>query len=209
MKLYGLIGACSFVPHVALEWVKIRENADYEFEPVTRELIKSPEFLSLNPRGAVPVLVDGDLVLSQNQAIFHYLDELYPNSKLFGSKTVRDKAKAARWLAFFNSDVHKSFVPLFRLPNYAKDNETLAHTIRQQAVEQILDQLAVANEHLESHIYFGEAISVADVYLYIMLNWCRAVGIDFSHLTQLSAFMQRVETDQAVENVRKIEELKA
>ena len=41
-----------------------------------------------------------------------------------------------------------------------------------------------------------------------MLNWCRAVGIDFSHLTQLSAFMQRVETDQAVENVRKIEELK-
>ena len=44
MKLYGLIGACSFVPHVALEWVKIRENADYEFEPVTRELIKSPEF---------------------------------------------------------------------------------------------------------------------------------------------------------------------
>lgn len=100
MKLYGLIGACSFVPHVALEWVKIRENADYEFEPVTRELIKSPEFLSLNPRGAVPVLVDGDLVLSQNQAILHYLDELYPNSKLFGSKTVRDKAKAARWLAF-------------------------------------------------------------------------------------------------------------
>lgn len=89
-----------------------------------------------------------------------------------------------------------------------KDNETLAHTIRQQAVEQILDQLAVANEHLESHIYFGENISVADAYLYIMLNWCKAVKIDFSHLTQLSAFMQRVETDQAVENVRKSEELK-
>lgn len=208
MKLYGLPGACSFVPHVALEWLKTRENVAYEFEAATRELIKSPEFLALNPRGAVPVLIDGDLVLSQNQAILHYLDELYPNAKLFGSKTVRDKAKAARWLAFFNSDVHKSFVPLFRLPSYAKDNEALAQTIRQQAVEQILDQLAVANEHLESHIYFGEAISVADAYLYIMLNWCRAVGIDFSHLTQLSPFMQRIEADQAVENVREIEGLK-
>lgn len=208
MKLYGLPGACSFVPHVALEWLKARENVAYEFEAATRELIKSPEFLALNPRGAVPVLIDGDLVLSQNQAILHYLDELYPNAKLFGSKTVRDKAKAARWLAFFNSDVHKSFVPLFRLPSYAKDNEALAQTIRQQAVEQILDQLAVANEHLESHIYFGEAISVADTYLYIMLNWCRAVGIDFSHLTQLSPFMQRIEADQAVENVREIEGLK-
>lgn len=208
MKLYGLPGACSFVPHVALEWLKARENVAYEFEAATRELIKSPEFLALNPRGAVPVLIDGDLVLSQNQAILHYLDELYPNAKLFGSKTVRDKAKAARWLAFFNSDVHKSFVPLFRLPSYAKDNEALAQTIRQQAVEQILDQLAVANEHLESHIYFGETISVADTYLYIMLNWCRAVGIDFSHLTQLSPFMQRIEADQAVENVREIEGLK-
>lgn len=208
MKLYGLIGACSFVPHVALEWVKIRENAGYEFEAVTRELIKSPEFLSLNPRGAVPVLVDGDLVLSQNQAILHYLDELYPNSKLFGSKTVRDKAKAARWLAFFNSDIHKSFVPLFHLPSYAKDNGDLIKAIHQQAVDQILEQLMVANEHLESHIYFGESISVADAYLYIMLNWCRAVGIDFSHLTQLSAFIQRIEADQAIENVRKIEELK-
>lgn len=208
MKLYGLPGACSFVPHVALEWLKARENVAYEFEAATRELIKSPEFLALNPRGAVPVLIDGDLVLSQNQAILHYLDELYPNAKLFGSKTVRDKAKAARWLAFFNADVHKSFVPLFRLPSYAKDNEALTQTIRQQAVEQILDQLMVANEHLESHIYFGETISVADVYLYIMLNWCRALGIDFSHLTQLSPFMQRIEADQAVENVRKIEALK-
>ena len=99
-------------------------------------------------------------------------------------------------------------MPLFRLPSYAKDNEELTKTIRQQAVEQILDQLAVANEHLESHIYFGEAISVADTYLYIMLNWCRAVGIDFNHLTQLSPFMQRVEADQAVENVREIEGLK-
>ena len=208
MKLYGLPSACSFVPHVALEWLKARENVAYEFEAATRELIKSPEFLALNPRGAVPVLIDGDLVLSQNQAILHYLDELYPNAKLFGSKTVRDKAKAARWLAFFNSDVHKSFGPLFRLPSYAKDNEALAQTIRQQTVEQLLELLAVANEHLESHIYFGEAISVADVYLYIMLNWCRALGIDFSHLTQLSPFMQRIEADQAVENVREIEGLK-
>ena len=124
MKLYGLIGACSFVPHVALEWVKAHSHENYEFEAVSREFIKSSEFLALNPRGAVPLLVDGDLVLSQNQAILHYLDERFPEAKLFGSKTMRDKAKASRWLAFFNSDVHKSFVPLFRLPSYAEGNES-------------------------------------------------------------------------------------
>ena len=208
MKLYGLIGACSFVPHVALEWVKAHSHENYEFEAVSREFIKSSEFLALNPRGAVPLLVDGDLVLSQNQAILHYLDERFPEVKLFGSKTMRDKAKASRWLAFFNSDVHKSFVPLFRLPSYAEGNEALTKTIRQQAAEQVLEQLAVANAHLESHIFFGEAISVADVYLYIMLNWCRRLGLDFSHLTQLSPFMQRVEADSGVNAVRLAEGLK-
>ena len=208
MKLYGLIGACSFVPHVALEWVKAHSHENYEFEAVSREFIKSSEFLALNPRGAVPLLVDGDLVLSQNQAILHYLDERFPEAKLFGSKTMRDKAKASRWLAFFNSDVHKSFVPLFRLPSYAEGNEALTKTIRQQAAEQVLEQLAVANTHLESHIFFGEAISVADVYLYIMLNWCRLLGLDFSHLTQLSPFMQRVEADSGVNAVRLAEGLK-
>ena len=208
MKLYGLIGACSFVPHVALEWVKAHSHENYEFEAVSREFIKSPEFLALSPRGAVPLLVDGDLVLSQNQAILHYLDERFPEAKLFGSKTMRDKAKASRWLAFFNSDVHKSFVPLFRLPSYAEGNEALTKTIRQQAAEQVLEQLAVANAHLESYIFFGEAISVADVYLYIMLNWCRLLGLDFSHLTQLSPFMQRVEADSGVNAVRLAEGLK-
>ncbi|TLU75835.1 glutathione S-transferase family protein [Mannheimia varigena] len=208
MKLYGLVGACSFVPHVALEWVKLHANQDYEFQAVSREFIKSPEFLALNPRGAVPLLVDGDLALSQNQAILHYLDELYPEVKLFGSKTARDKAKAARWLAFFNSDVHKAFTPLFRLPSYAADNEELTKTIRQQAAEQVLELLTVANDHLENHIFFGETISVADVYLYIMLNWCRRLGLDFSHLSQLSAFMQRVEADKGVDNVRSQEGLK-
>ena len=208
MKLYGLIGTCSFVPHVALEWVKAHSHENYEFEAVSREFIKSSEFLALNPRGAVPLLVDGDLVLSQNQAILHYLDERFPEAKLFGSKTMRDKAKASRWLAFFNSDVHKSFVPLFRLPSYAEGNEALSKTIRQQAAEQVLEQLAVANTHLESHIFFGEAISVADVYLYIMLNWCRLLGLDFSHLTQLSPFMQRVEADSGVNAVRLAEGLK-
>ncbi|QIW15194.1 glutathione S-transferase [Pasteurellaceae bacterium RH1A] len=208
MKLYGLNGACSFVPHTALEWAKARQNQSYEFEAVSREFIKSPEFLAFNPRGAVPVLVDGDLVLSQNQAILHYLDECFPEAKLFGSTTVRDKAKASRWLAYFNGDVHKSFVPLFRLPSYAEGNEELTKTIRQQAGLQILEQLAVANEHLQSHAFFGETLCVADIYLYTMLNWCRKLGLDFSHLEQLEPFMQRVEADAGVDAVRVQEGLK-
>ena len=99
-------------------------------------------------------------------------------------------------------------MPLFRLPNYAKDNETLAHTIRQQAAEQILDQLAVQNEHLESHIYFWRRYFRCRC---LSLHYAQLVsssGYRFQPLNATFGFMQRVETDHAVENVRKSEELK-
>lgn len=204
MKLYYLPGACSLVPHIALEWV----GKPYEAEAVSREKIKSSEYLALNPQGAVPLLVDGDLVLSQNAAILGYLDELYPEAELFGSRTVRDKAKARRWLAFFNSDVHKVFGALFRVAPYAAENEQLQSAIREHAQQTLLNYLEIANKHLEHHQFFGEKISVADVYLYTMLGWTKMLGIDFSHLHQLPAFIVRVEANEGVINALKQEGLR-
>ncbi|MEL0028853.1 MAG: glutathione S-transferase family protein [Perlucidibaca sp.] len=45
---------------------------------------KTPEFLALNPRGKVPVLVDGDKVISESLAILVWLDSQYPGPSLFG-----------------------------------------------------------------------------------------------------------------------------
>lgn len=61
MKLYYLPGACSLATHIVLEWI----GAPYETVKLERAALKSPEFLALNPSVAVPVLVDGDLVLTQ------------------------------------------------------------------------------------------------------------------------------------------------
>lgn len=204
MKLYYLAGACSFVPHTALEWI----GQPYEAEAVGREQLKSPEYLALNPQGAVPLLVDGDFALSQNTAILAYLADLYPNAQLYGSNTPQGKAKAQRWLAFFNSDVHKAFVPLFRVPAYAKDNDPLIAEIRQTATQTILNYLATADKHLATHQFFGENISVADVYLYVMLGWANKLGVDFSHLTHIPAFVERVESNTGVDAVRIKEGLK-
>lgn len=204
MKLYYLTGACSFVPHVALEWIA----QPYEAESVSREQIKSAEYLALNPQGAVPLLLDGDFALSQNSAILSYLDELYPKAQLFGANTAQGKAKARRWLAFFNADVHKAFVPLFRLPAYAEGQEELSAKIRTNAVETISNYLAIANEHLAKNDYFGEQISVADVYLYTMLGWAKKLGLDISSFQHFPAFIARVEANEGVDAARVQEGLK-
>ncbi|MDE4004970.1 glutathione S-transferase N-terminal domain-containing protein [Glaesserella parasuis] len=204
MKLYYLPGACSFVPHTALEWI----GKPYEAEAVNRDKIKSPEYLALNPQGAVPLLVDGDFALSQNIAILTYLDNLHPEAKLFGSDTAQDKAKAMRWLSFFNSDVHKAFTPFFRVPPYAQGNEALTVEIRQNAADNMLRMLEIANDHLEHHAFFGERLWVTEGDRDTVGGGAHRGGGEGSHLTHFKSFIERVEADKGVDAVRVQEGLK-
>ena len=72
LKLYYASGACSFVPHTALELA----GATYEPLPIKlhRGEQRTPEYLAVNPRGQVPVLVDGGETITQIAAIVNYLD---------------------------------------------------------------------------------------------------------------------------------------
>ncbi|CAH9099698.1 unnamed protein product [Cuscuta europaea] len=72
--------SCSFRVRIALNL----KGLDYEYKAVN--LINgeqsSPEFLKINPMGYVPVLVDGDVVISDSFAILMYLEEKYPEHPL-------------------------------------------------------------------------------------------------------------------------------
>ena len=80
MKLYTSPGACSLADHIALQWT----GAPFEAQVVSREQRRQPDFLALNPDGAVPVLQNGDWVLTQNAAILNYIADKFPEAKLGG-----------------------------------------------------------------------------------------------------------------------------
>ena len=58
---------------------------------------RKPDFVALNPNGKVPVLVDGDLVLSESQAIMAYLADKAPNQTLYPTE-LRARADVNRWM---------------------------------------------------------------------------------------------------------------
>ncbi len=64
MQLYVIPGTCAVVPHTALEWT----SADYELKLLDHDSVKSEEYLRINPQGAVPAIVDGDTIITQNIA---------------------------------------------------------------------------------------------------------------------------------------------
>ncbi len=203
MKLYYMPGACSMTPHTALEWI----GQPYEAQSVDRREIKSPEYLKLNPQGAVPLLVDGDLALSQNAAILAYLDARFPQARLFGSDDLKGKARAWRWLAFLNADVHKAFSPLFHLPDYVRD-EAVKTAMQTAARDNIRHLLAQADAQLAAQPYLGDGLSVADVYLYVLLRWCRSLQLDLADLPRLAPFYARLGENAGVRSVISQENLK-
>src|SRR5690554_7567177 len=109
-------GACPLATHITLEWI----GQPYEIQAVPREDLKKPEFLALNPVGSVPVLTDGDLVLTQSLAILEYLAEKHPEAGLMPQE-IGARADTRRWLAFVNADLHKAFSLVFGKASFTSD----------------------------------------------------------------------------------------
>src|SRR5580698_9846115 len=114
-KLYYSPGACSMAVHVALNEC----NQQVALEKVNIREKRTPEFLKLNPRGQVPVLVDGDLVIREGAAILVYLLEKHKSPLL--PSTGRERAVAFEWLMFCNATLHPAYARCFFLMRNAKD----------------------------------------------------------------------------------------
>lgn len=86
-------------------WMLEELGMEYEFQPLdfTTGENKTPEYLSLNPAGKVPTLVDGDFVLTESMAITTYLAQKY-NSPLVPG-TVEGMAKVNQWTLWALTEV--------------------------------------------------------------------------------------------------------
>ena len=78
--------------------------------------VKASEYLKLNPRGTVPTIKDGDIVVRESLAIMAYLDRKYPERPLFGANA-QQVAKAWRlifeYLSYAYGPVTRIIAPLY------------------------------------------------------------------------------------------------
>lgn len=193
MKLYYFPGSCALADHIVLEWT----GAKYEAVKLDRTGTKTPEFLKLNPSGAVPVLVDGDFVLTQNVAILSYLAERYPDARLYGDGTPRGRAEVMRWLGVLNSDVHPAFKPIFGAVRFHPD-PAAAGVLADTARANVRKYLELIDNRLRGRDWLVDTRSIADPYLFVMLRWAPKVKVDLSGLDNVQRFFERMQADRGV-----------
>ncbi|HEV2186362.1 MAG TPA: glutathione S-transferase family protein [Stellaceae bacterium] len=174
MKLY------EFAPTRSIRVRWTLQELGVEFEAVTVNLIagdhRRPEFLALNPAGKVPVLVDGDMVLTESIAIAVYLAEKYPE-KGFMPADLRSRAQVMRWLLFTTTELEQ---PLWRMARhtviYPEERRLPADVAL--AREEFASMAAVLERHMEEREFVvGDTVSVADFVLAYTLDWAQMADL--------------------------------
>lgn len=201
MKLYYMPGACPLATHITLEWI----GQPYETQAVPRDELKQPAFLALNPVGSVPVLTDGELVLTQSLAILEYLCEKFPQAGLMPDDLV-GRAETRRWLAFVNADLHKAFSLVFGKAAYTSE-AACQDMLAAGGTARALQLFGILDKQLEGREWVTGTRSVVDPYLYTIIGWAHKLKIDLSALRNLTAFHERMSADAGVQAALKAQGL--
>ena len=191
MKLYYSPGACSFSPHIAL----LEAGLDFELVRVdlnTHKLADGSDFSRINPKDYVPVLeLDNGSRLTEGPAIVQYIADIKPESGLAPKAGTFARYQLQEWLGFINSEVHKGFGPLFN-PKTPEDYKIIARQNLTKRLSHVADHLA-KNDYL-----MGKQFTVADGYMFTVLNWGQWTGIDIKQWPALVAFQDRVASRPSV-----------
>lgn len=188
MKLYEFAPTRS----IRVRWALQELGVDFETVQVNLRAGENrrPEFLKLNPAGKLPVLVDGDLVLTESVAIVLYLAEKYPDKGLLPTD-LRERAKVNQWLLFAATELEQ---PLWRI---ARNKFLYPEDKRQPgdipvACEDFKAMADVLEKHMEQRQFVvGDSVTVADLVMAYTLDWANEIHL-LEGFPQLRAYMDRM-----------------
>ena len=186
MKLYYSPGACSLSPHIAASEAGVAVEL-VKVDLKTHKLANGNDFYTIHGKGYVPLLeLDDGQLLAEGPVIVQYLADRNPASGLAPAAGTMERYRLQEWLNFISTELHKQFSPLFDPLPPAAWKETVKERVSKR-LDWVQDQLA-GKDYL-----LGSQFTVADGYLFTVLNWTKWVGIDLARWPGLSAYVARVQ----------------
>ena len=200
MKLYYAPGACSLASHIALQ----ETGQAFDISKVdlkARTTQDGEDFNTINPYGYIPALrLDNDIILNEGVAILQYIADKSPDSKLAPANGSFERYKLQSMLTFINSELHKMIGGLF--------NPSLTDDARQATIARIETRLNTFSEQLgDDKFAINNQYSVADAYLFTVMNWLKLFKIDINRWPKLAAHSAMMFQRPAVQAAMKAEAL--
>jgi glutathione S-transferase len=185
MKLYYSPGACSLSPHIVAREAGLPLTL-VRVDTKGKKTIGGDDYMTINGKGYVPLLeLDDGTRLTEGPAIVQYLADRAPQTKLAPANGTIERYQLQEWLNFITSEIHKQFSPLFDA------------TMPEEAKAKFRDKLAVRFDWIVKQLgdkpyLTGADFTVADAYLFTVLNWTKWTGIDLGRWPSLQRYVARV-----------------
>ena len=166
MKLYGTAPTRA----IRVQWLLNELGITCEVVGLNPLVDHDQEFLALNPAAKLPVLVDGDVVVTESAAIPLYLAEKYPERGLIPSD-LADRAQMYRWIFFLVTEIEQ---PLWRIAlntTIYPEADRVPGDIK-NARRDCKKMIAVFDQHMsDREVVAGDRLSVADFIAAYTMDW--------------------------------------
>jgi glutathione S-transferase len=200
MKLYYFTGACSLSPHIVL----LEAGLPFTLEKIdfaTKKTSTGIDYFTINSKGAVPALqLDDGRVLTEGPAIVQYLADLKPESGLAPRAGTFERYQLMEILNYITSEVHKGFSPLFN-PKISADWKASALANLEKKFDWLTGFLTGKT------FLMGNTFTVADAYLFTVMNWTGHLKIDLGPWPVLTGYQSRIVQRPKVQQALKEEGL--
>jgi glutathione S-transferase len=155
---------------------------------------KNPEYLALNPNGAIPTLVDGEFVLTESRAIMQYLASKKPESGLL-PRDEQVRADVTRW-QFWDSSHFSPQIGTLAFQRVLKQMFGMGEPDAGKVAEALTNFhrfAAVLNKRLEGKQYVvGDSLTLADLTLASSLMYAKQADVPVAEFPSVHAWFSRM-----------------
>ena len=201
MKLYYSPGACSLSPHIVAREAGIAVDLK-KVDLKTKTLADGgASYTAVNAKGYVPALgLDDGSLLTEGPVIVQYMADQKPDTGLAPKSGTTDRLRLQEWLNFISTELHKAMGTFF---NPKATDDWKAAVTERLGVR--MDY--VAKELAGKQYLMGDKFSVADAYLFTILNWAPMVKFDMARWPAITEYYKRVAQRPKVQEALKAEGL--
>ena len=200
MKLYYAPGTCALAPHIVLNELGLPHSA-IRVDLKTGKTEDGSDYRQINSKGYVPALDLGDgMQLTEVAVLIQYLADQAPDAGLAPANGTMARYRLQEWLNFIATEIHKGFGPLWKSDSTEDEKERTRNRLGIR-----LDWLA--GELATREYVAGRQFTIADAYLFTILNWGQWTGVDLARWPVLQAYFARIAARPKVQQALRAEGL--
>jgi glutathione S-transferase len=197
LTLYFAPMTCALVPFVTLT----EAGADFDVHNVNTRNggNRTPEFLRLNPKHKVPVLIIDGEPLTENVALQIWINRQFPQAKLLPVDP-KEEIRAISLMAFCASGIHPHLTPNARPENYC-DLPGSEESVKRVGNKLLFEDLKIVDGLLAGREWFFSHFTACDAYFFWCFKRAIAFKLDLAAFTNCHAHYGRMLERPSVQKV--------